>query len=203
MEELRDRNGLTEIEFLASYDASKYERPSVTVDIIILKDNKVLLIKRGGHPCIGKLAFPGGFVEMNEDVYSAAKRELFEETKLKVKSLRQLRVASKPNRDPRTRIITVPFLADVEDIDGICAGDDAMAAKWCSYSYKKYEMNGTTLFEINLATDTERFAFKVSKNIDKSGISADPIFKAVGPNPLAGDHAELMAIAIYEKEKEK
>ena len=198
MEELRDRNGLTEKEFLASYDASKYERPSVTVDIILLKEGRVMLIRRGGHPCIGKLAFPGGFVEMNEDVYTAAKRELFEETKLNVKSLRQLRVASTPNRDPRTRIITVPFLADVEDAQSLCAGDDAMAAKWYDYSYKKLEMGGMTLYEINIATENGRETFKVSKSYDKNGLSCDPIFKAVGQNPLAGDHAELMAMAIDE-----
>ena len=196
MEELRDTNGLTEKEFLAQYDASKYERPSVTVDIILLKDNKVMLIRRGGHPCIGKLAFPGGFVEMDEDVYNAAKRELFEETKLKVKSLRQLRVASMPNRDPRTRIITVPFLADVEDVNALCAGDDAMAAKWYNYSYKKYEMGGMTFFEINIATENGRETFKVSKNYDKSGLSSDPIYKSIGPNPLAGDHAEILAMAL-------
>ena len=53
-EELRDKNGLTESEFLAAYDASKFERPSVTVDIILIYENKVLLIKRGGHPFLGK-----------------------------------------------------------------------------------------------------------------------------------------------------
>ena len=196
MEELRDRNGLTEQEFLATYDASKYDRPSVTVDIIILKDNKVLLIRRGGHPCIGKLAFPGGFVEPNEDVYQAAVRELMEETCLKVRNLKQLRVASEPNRDPRTRIITVPFLADVENAEAISASDDAMAAKWCPYSYKKYEMNGVTLFEISVVADTERYTFKVSRSIDKSGLRVDPIYKMVGKSPLAGDHAELMTMAL-------
>ncbi len=196
MEELRDRNGLTEKEFLAKYDATKYERPSVTVDIIIMKDNKVLLIRRGGHPCIGKLAFPGGFVEPNEDVYSAAKRELMEETCLKVKNLRQLRVASEPSRDPRTRIITVPFLADVENADALSASDDAMAAKWCPYSFKKYAMNGVTLFEISIVADSERHTFKVSRSIDKIGLRADPIYKAVGNTPLAGDHAELFAMAL-------
>ncbi len=196
MEELRDRNGLTEKEFLAQYDASRYERPSVTVDIIILDEGRVLLIRRGGHPCIGKLAFPGGFVEPNEDVYAAAVRELSEETKLEAISLRQLRVASEPNRDPRTRIMTVPFLAKVKDANALCASDDAMAAKWYSYSFKTYNLNGATLFEINVASETERLTFKVSKTVDKSGLREDPIYKTVGASPLAGDHAELFAMAI-------
>ena len=196
MEELLDKNGLTEKEFLAKYDVSRYDRPSVTVDIIILNEEKVLLIRRGGHPCIGRLAFPGGFVEPEEDVYQAAVRELSEETKLEAVSLRQLRVASEPKRDPRTRIITVPFLAKVKNADALCASDDAMAAKWYSYSYKTYELNGMTLFEINIASETERLTFKVSKTVDKSGLRADPIYKTVGSSPLAGDHAELFAMAI-------
>lgn len=196
MEPLRDKNGLTEEEFLASYDASRFERPSVTVDIIIIKNCKVLLIRRGGHPCLGKLAFPGGFLNMNEDVYTAAARELLEETNLKAQSLRQLRVASAPNRDPRTRIITVPFLADVEDETALNAGDDAMAASWYNISYKTMEARGTTVFEITISNNNESFSFKVSKSYDKSALSADPIYKSVGGTPMAGDHAELLAMAI-------
>ncbi len=196
MEELRDRNGLTESEFLATYDASKYERPSVTVDIILIVDDKVLLIRRGGHPCLGKLAFPGGFVEPDEDVYSAAARELLEETGLQARCLKQLRVASKPNRDPRTRIITVPFLADIEDASALHAGDDAMAANWYKLSCKMLESRGTTIFDITLVGKTERYSFKVSRSFDKKGIRADAIYSAVGETPMAGDHAELLAMAL-------
>lgn len=196
MEELRDKNGLTESEFLATYDVSRFERPSVTVDIIIINDGKILLIKRGGHPCLGKLAFPGGFLEMNEDVYAAAARELMEETNLKVRSLRQLNVASKPDRDPRTRIITVPFLAEVDDVSAVCASDDAMAANWYNISYKTMEMRGVTIFEIIISNGEERHIFKVSKSYDKNGLSADPIYKSVGETPLAGDHAEILAMAL-------
>ncbi len=196
MEELRDRNGLTESEFLAQYDASKYERPSVTVDIILIQDQKVLLIRRGGHPCLGKLAFPGGFVEPNEDVYTAASRELLEETGLVARNLRQLKVASQPNRDPRTRIITVPFLAEIENPSYLHAGDDAMAANWYKLSYDTMESRGTTIFNITLTGKNEKYSFKVSKSFDKKGIIGDAVYKAIGENQMAGDHAELLAMAI-------
>lgn len=196
MEQLRDKNGLTEEEFLAAYDVSKFDRPSVTVDIIIIKDGKIPLIRRGGHPCIGKLAFPGGFVEMNEDVYTAAARELMEETNLKAKSLRQLNVASAPKRDPRTRIITVPFLADIEAESELHAGDDAMAASWYNISYKTVDLGDTTIFQICLSNPENKYSFKVSRSFDKQGISADPIYKSIGENPLAGDHAEILAMAL-------
>lgn len=193
MEELRDKNGLTEAEFLAQYDASKYKRPSVTVDIIIIHDGEILLIKRGGHPCLGKLAFPGGFVDPDEDVYDAAVRELKEETGLDAINLRQLKVASEPNRDPRTRIITVPFLADIKDVNALSAGDDAMSAKWYPFSYKKMHLNGVDIFEITIVDGDERKTVKVSCQKDKTGVRGDLIYTQIGDSCLAGDHAEIFA----------
>ncbi len=195
MSELLDKNGLTEKEFLAQYDASKFERPSVTVDIIIIKDNKVLLIKRGGHPSIGKLAFPGGFLEPNEDVYTAAMRELQEETNLRVISLKQLPVASEPNRDPRTRIVTVPFLARVAD-DNAVAGDDAADASWYNVSKTELPTPKGTIIEIKLSQKGVSQSLKVLRTEDKAGVRQDPIYKNVGESPMAGDHAELLAMAL-------
>src|SRR5436309_3436520 len=71
-------------EFLATYQPTKYEHPSVTVDMVILtvfeQDLKVLLIKRNVPPYKGLWAVPGGFVGMQESLDTAARRELFEET---------------------------------------------------------------------------------------------------------------------------
>jgi 8-oxo-dGTP diphosphatase len=98
-----------------SYDITKYERPSVTVDIIILtiKSNelKVLLIKRKTWPHKGMWAIPGGFVGIHEDLEAAAKRELKEETGVKDVYLEQLYTFGEPKRDPRTRVITVAYYA--------------------------------------------------------------------------------------------
>ena len=68
--ELRDKNGLTEAEFLAQYRPGDYPRPSVAADIAIFSPGEegpqVLLIRRGGHPCLGQWALAGGVVERGE-----------------------------------------------------------------------------------------------------------------------------------------
>lgn len=191
-----DENGLTEEEFIKQYDASKFERPSVTVDIIIFNKSRVLLIKRKRHPSLGKLAFPGGFLDPNEDVYTAAYRELREETGLRAVRLRQLGVQSAPNRDPRTRIVTVPFLCDIADESELCAGDDAASANWYDFSFKKSTLNGVTIYEVTINDSGERRKFRVSVSADKSGLSADLIYKQIGESCLAGDHAEIFVRAL-------
>ncbi len=66
------------------YDASKYDRPSVTVDVVMMSlrqhDLQVLLVKRRSWPYEGMWAIPGGFVNIDESLEAAAKRELQEET---------------------------------------------------------------------------------------------------------------------------
>lgn len=202
MAEILDENGLTEKEFIARYDASRFERPSVTVDIIIFKGSRVLLIKRKRHPSIGRLAFPGGFLDPCEDVYTAAARELKEETGLTAVGLTQLCVASEPNRDPRTRIVTVPFLCDITDESELCAGDDAASAKWYDFSYKKSTLNGVTVYEVTINDSGDRKKFRASVSADKSGLRGDKVVKQIGESCLAGDHAEIFVRALMKYEEE-
>lgn len=70
---------------------------------------EILLIERGGEPFRGCWALPGGFVEHDEDVDEAARRELEEETGVKGLSLEQLHTFGAPDRDPRGRVVTVAF----------------------------------------------------------------------------------------------
>src|SRR3989344_4260750 len=93
------------------YDIAKFEKPSVTVDIIIFtvrnNDLKVLLVKRKIWPFENLWALPGGFIRMDESLDEAAKRELLEETGVKDIYLEQLYSFGDPKRDPRTRVITI------------------------------------------------------------------------------------------------
>ena len=118
--ELVDKNGLTEEEYLKNYRPGDYERPSVTVDMLIFAvDNReesirLLLIKRKNHPFLGCWALPGGFVEITESLRDAAARELEEETGVKGMYLEQLYTFGETGRDPRSRIISVAYMAVID-----------------------------------------------------------------------------------------
>ena len=106
---------------IKDYDVTKFERPSVTVDVLLFTINegklKLLLIKRNESPFEGMWALPGGFVKMDESLEDAAKRELLEESGVKNVFLEQLYTFGDPKRDPRTRVITVTYFALSEDRD--------------------------------------------------------------------------------------
>ena len=108
---------------------------SVTVDAVCLsiRDDavKVLLVERGSDPFQGKLAFPGGFVEIDEDLETAARRELLEETGVEAPShIEQLAAYGRPGRDPRGRTVTIAYLALVDEMGEASGGSDAAAAGW-------------------------------------------------------------------------
>lgn len=119
------------------YNAHKYERPSVTVDVVIMslrqQDLQILLVKRRSWPFEGMWAIPGGFVNIDESLESAAKRELQEETGVQDVYLEQLYTFGDPDRDPRTRVITVMYFAllDTERLQ-VRAASDAADVGWFS-----------------------------------------------------------------------
>jgi len=83
----------------------------LTVDVVIIHNNGVVLVKRRREPYKGFWAIPGGFVEYGESVEKAAVREAREETGLDVHLLRLVGVYSDPSRDPRGHTVSVAFLA--------------------------------------------------------------------------------------------
>lgn len=137
----------------------EYPRPSLTVDCVIFgyEPNvditnvasirrslegidgqlNVLLIKRADDPFKGQWAIPGGFVNVSddgdqgEDIETAARRELEEETGLKFAYLEQLYTFGTPGRDPRGRVVSVAHFALVRQQDyQATPGSDAAEAHW-------------------------------------------------------------------------
>ena len=112
----------------------KYPRPALTVDALVyVNDNSiysVLLIQRGIEPFKGKWALPGGFVNMDELLETACKRELEEETGLAVEKMTQFKTFDGINRDPRHRTISVVFSTELPEKVNVSGGDDAVNAKW-------------------------------------------------------------------------
>lgn len=115
----------------------EYPHPAVTTDIVIFtirdKQLKLLQIMRGGEPYKGKWALPGGFVQLDEDLESGARRELSEETGISGVYLEQLYTFGSVDRDPRERVITVAYYALIpSDKIELRAATDAEAVGWFS-----------------------------------------------------------------------
>ena len=111
-----------------------YPRPSLTADVALVTVEpkpRVLLIRRKADPFAGRWALPGGFVDENERLIDAARRELKEETGLDQADLEQLHTFGDPGRDPRGWTVSVVFLARVPpDVLEATAGDDAAEVGW-------------------------------------------------------------------------
>ena len=139
MDELRDKNGLTEAEAIIEYRKKDYPKPALTADIVILVRDpasaqntyKLLLIRRGGHPHMGRWALPGGFAEEGETIEETAARELEEETGISGLPLKLVGIYSKPGRDPRGWTVSAAYVSVLDgDTIQATAGDDAADARW-------------------------------------------------------------------------
>jgi 8-oxo-dGTP diphosphatase len=138
------------------YDVTKYDRPSVTVDVVIFSlvedDLQVLLVKRKSAPFAGVWAIPGGFVHMDESLEDAAARELAEETSVTGVFIEQLYTFGDPDRDPRTRVITVAYFALVphDAIHHRPSGDAAETAWFSVYQLPELAFDHRRILEYAL-----------------------------------------------------
>jgi 8-oxo-dGTP diphosphatase len=94
---------------------------------------EILLVKRKDNPFQGMWALPGGFMEMEESLEDAARRELLEETGIKAGELIRFDSYDKPGRDPRGRTITQVFVMIwKKEMGSPQAGSDASELSWFS-----------------------------------------------------------------------
>ncbi|UHA71884.1 NUDIX hydrolase [Paenibacillus sp. 481] len=221
IQDLRDENGLTEQEFLQQYRAGDFERPSVATDMVIFtvtdteesnyrklpkKQLRVLLIKRKGHPFLGKWALPGGFVRPTETTEQAAKRELKEETNVDNVYLEQLYTFSEPGRDPRTWVMSCSYMALIDSTRvQVKAGDDAAEAAWFNVNYrlmmeqKELLEDGyvrTKQYELKLIGEHETLTAIVESKMIRTDASSAEEYMIVANEGLAFDHAKMLSCAI-------
>ncbi len=160
-------------DFLARYDPAPFERPSVTVDVVILTvlagELRCLLVQRDEPPQQGRWALPGGFVGLSESLDQAAGRVLAAKAGLRGAYLEQLYTFGDPARDPRTRVITVAYMALV-DAGRVDAAQRARPG------------------ELTLA----------SMVVPWTGEQGGPVTVRAGAGelPLAFDHAEILGLAV-------
>ncbi len=133
-----------------------------TVDSVVFGfdegDLKVLLIKRGEEPFVGKWALPGYFVKKTETLDAAAERVLEELTGLKNVFLQQVRSFGKIDRHPAGRVITVGYFALIKIKDyKIQAGSTGLARRAEWHSFKEL---GELAFDHN---EVVAYAFEMLK----------------------------------------
>ncbi|MCI8981641.1 MAG: NUDIX hydrolase [Hungatella sp.] len=207
--ELRDKDGLTEEEFLERYEPGDYPRPSVATDMVIFtvtdqaednyrklpeKELRLLLIKRGGHPYLGTWALPGGFVRPTETTEQAASRELREETGVDQVYLEQLYTFSQPGRDPRTWVMSCSYMALVDSARvKVEAGDDADQAAWFKMECRVREKRGKTeVWELNLSHQDTCLKAVLETEEGDSFVRS----RIVQQHGLAFDHSRIIACGL-------
>lgn len=214
----KNKQGLTEDEFLKEYNPEIYKKPSFTVDMLIFtvmeeeKENyrrlpkkslKILLVKRGDHPYLGKWALPGGFISVEEGLDDAANRVLRNETNIQDIYMEQLYTFGEVHRDPRTRVISTSYMAliDYKSLN-IKAGNDEEEASWFNIDYKIIEEKREIvendiiyeeIVEIKLWDKEHELSAKIKITENSKGKVTRDIIEASG---IGFDHGKIIGYAV-------
>ncbi|MCR5628890.1 NUDIX domain-containing protein [Eubacterium sp.] len=187
-------NELTEKQFLENYNPDEYARQSVTVDLMILGVNedysslRILLVKRDEHPHKGRWGLPGGFIKEDETAYASATRVLNNKTHLKNVYLDQIYTFTKPDRDPRMRIMSIAYLSLVSKTEEL-KDDNAL---WFDLAFADDRI------EIFNEEYNIHMKYKLKKQTFKNGSINYENYTATskGKEVLAFDHIEIVIEGI-------
>ena len=212
----KNEKGQTLEEFLKEYDPYQYKNPCATTDMVLFSyagekpDTdalKVLLVCRKNHPSIGYWAWPGGFVQLYENLEDTARRELEEETGVKGLPVEQFACYGDYQRDPRARVITTAYFSLVNEKEvRVKAGDDAADAAWFTVKLKKGESRDVTTDaavikkeDFSLELENEDRGLKIGAVIckeERQGLVRERKYKVKEGGMVAVDHAAIITQAL-------
>ncbi len=108
-------------------------RPLIGVGVVVFKDDRVLLIRRGKPPREGQWSLPGGRQRLGERIVATARREVAEEAGIEVEIGPLLDVVDSISRDDKGAVqyhyTLVDLLAEWRSGEAR-AGHDAAAVTW-------------------------------------------------------------------------
>ena len=211
----------SEEEFLKDYDSNKFDKPSVTNDLIIFttenmeeenirkvprKGMQVLLVKRDEYPEKGKWAIPGGFVHINESLEDGATRKLKEETGMDNVYMEQLYTFGETNRDSRTRVISIGNIALISKENINYNKSNKNMESMCFWINKKIlnKVNSEdyiiNIYELSLISEDGNIEIKyeITEKIEKNILKRkNEIYNNIlGKDELAFDHYKILDYAI-------
>ena len=191
----------SEEEFLKDYDSSKFEKLSMTADILIFsvsseessnyrktdkKKMSILLVKRDNYPFKDKWCLPGGFIDINENLDDAPVRILKNETNLDNIYLEQLYTFGSVNRDPRMRVISTSYIALIDK--NKLSNNLNENASWFDIVY--YEENNN-IVDITLSNGEVNLNFTLEKTL-RERTTDRYSFDVIKNNDIAFDHAKVI-----------
>lgn len=195
---------VSEDEFLKDYDPSKFDRLSLTTDILIfsvsdgLQENyrklnkkyfSILLVKRDNYPFKDKWCLPGGFVRIDEDIEDSAKRILKDETNLHDIYLEQLYTFGSPDRDPRMRVVSTSYMALIDK--NKLSDKISKNASW----FNVMVLEDKKSIDVTLDNGVETIKFKIKKTL-KEKTTDRYKYEVVSNEKLAFDHPLVIVSGI-------
>jgi 8-oxo-dGTP diphosphatase len=136
---------------LTVYDTRKYPiRPHIGVGTLLIRENKLLLVKRKFDPDAGYWSIPGGHLELGEKTIHAAEREGFEETGFKVRVIKLAGIIDKIMYDKKGKIeyhyVLINYFVEQISGDPDQADDDALDAKFVPFEeLKNYKLTNSLI----------------------------------------------------------
>jgi len=201
----------SEEEFLKNYNPDKYEKLSVTADILVtsisLEKNEnyrklnnrkfsILLVKRDNYPFKDMWCLPGGFVKLDETLEETAKRILYDETNLSNIYLEQLYTFSDVKRDPRMRIISTAYISLIDK--NKLENKLSLKASWFNIEIEEKE-DEIKVYLVN--DENEKIDFLIKKKLEHH-TSNKYNYEIINNDKIAFDHC-LVIISGLERLKNK